>query len=124
MFSHIYYKNNKYKIILYNKILFNKMNIDINEYNKIKLINEELLIKNKELEDKLKSYTNNNRHKKYYENNSNVVKERAKKYMEKIKESNPEKIKEWSRNAYLNKKLKLQKEQKEQKEQNKIINEN
>ena len=83
------------------------MNIDINEYNKLKLINEELLIKNKELEEKLKSYTNNNRHKKYYENNSNTVKERAKKYMEKIKETNPEKIKEWSRNAYLNKKLKL-----------------
>jgi len=89
------------------------MNIDINEYNKLKLINEELLIKNKELEEKLKSYTNNNRHKKYYENNSNIVKERAKKYMEKIKETNPEKIKEWSRNTYLNKKekLKLQKEQ-------------
>jgi hypothetical protein len=30
------------------------MNIDINEYNKLKLINEELLIKNKELEEKLK----------------------------------------------------------------------
>ena len=83
------------------------MNIDINEYNKLKLINEELLIKNKELEEKLKSYTNNNRHKKYYENNSNIVKERAKKYMEKIKESNPEKLKEWSRNAYLNKKEKF-----------------
>jgi hypothetical protein len=62
------------------------MNIDINEYNKLKLINEELLIKNKELEEKLKSYTNNNRHKKYYENNSNIVKERAKKYMEKIRQ--------------------------------------
>jgi hypothetical protein len=89
------------------------MNIDINEYNKLKLMNEELLIKNKELEEKLKIYTNNNRHKKYYENNSDIVKERAKKYMEKIKETNPEKLKEWSRNAYLNKKekLKLQKEQ-------------
>jgi gliding motility-associated-like protein len=36
------------------------MNIDINEYNKLKLINEELIIKNKELEEKLKTYTNNN----------------------------------------------------------------
>ena len=88
------------------------MNIDINEYNKLKVVNEELIIKNKELEEKLKSYTNNNRHKKYYENNSNVVKERSKNYIKKIKETNPEKIKEWSRNAYLNKKekLKLQKE--------------
>ena len=98
------------------------MNIDINEYNKLKLMNEELLIKNKELEEKLKTYTNNNRHKKYYENNSNIVKERAKKYMEKIKETNPEKLKEWSRKAYLNKKEKL-KLQKEQKEQEKIIEE-
>ena len=95
------------------------MNIDINEYNKLKLMNEELLIKNKELEEKLKTYTNNNRHKKYYENNSNIVKERAKKYMEKIKETNPEKLKEWSRKAYLNKKEKL----KLQKEQEKIIEE-
>ena len=89
------------------------MNINIIEYNKLKLMNEELLIKNKELEDKLKSYTNNNRHKKYYENNSDIVKDRAKKYMEKIKETNPEKLKQWSRNAYLNKKekLKLLKEQ-------------
>ena len=33
--------------------------------------------------------------------------------MEKIKESNPKKLKEWSRNPYLNKKekIKLQKEQ-------------
>ena len=82
------------------------MNIDINEYNKLKLINEELLIKNKELEEKLKSYTNNNRHKKYYENNSNIVKERAKKYMEKIKETNPEKLKEWRHNAYIKRKEK------------------
>ena len=55
------------------------MNIDINEYNKLKLMNEELLMKNKELEEKLKSYTNNNSNKKYYKNNSDIVKERAKK---------------------------------------------
>ena len=66
------------------------MNIDIIEYNKLKLMNEELLIKNKELEDKLKSYTNNNRHKKYYENNADAIKEKSKNYMEKIKETNPE----------------------------------
>ena len=89
------------------------MNIDIIKYNKLKLINEELMIKNAELEERLKIYTNNTRHKKYYENNSNIVKERAKNYMQKIKETNPDKIKEWSRNAYLNKKekLKLQKQQ-------------
>ena len=41
------------------------------------------LKKNNELEDKLKSYTNNHRHKKYYDNNSEIVKKRAKNYMEK-----------------------------------------
>lgn len=55
---------------------------------------EELKEKNKILEDRLKSYTNNSRHKKYYDNNSEIVKQRAKKYMEKIKETNPEKLKE------------------------------
>jgi hypothetical protein len=83
------------------------MNIDINEYNKLKLINEELLKKNKELEEKLKSYTNPERHKRYYEKNSDIVKEKARNYMEKIKETNPEKLKEWRHQAYLNRKAKL-----------------
>lgn len=83
-------------------------NIDIIEFNKLKEENEELKKKNNELEDKLKSYTNNHRHKKYYDNNSEIVKERAKKYMGKIKETNPEKLKEWRHTAYLNRKAKLQ----------------
>ena len=62
--------------------------------------------KNKILEDRLKSYTNNSRHKKYYDNNSEIVKQRAKKYMEKIKETNPEKLKEWNHNAYMKRKEK------------------
>jgi ATP-dependent protease HslVU (ClpYQ) peptidase subunit len=57
-----------------------------------------------ELEEKLKKYTNNKQHIKYYENHKDVVKERAKNYMEKIKESNPEKLKEWRHNAYLKRK--------------------
>ena len=64
------------------------------EINKLKLEIEELKNKNNELEEKLKSYTNPERNKKYYEKNSNIVKEKAKKYMEKMKETNPEKIKE------------------------------
>jgi len=63
--------------------------------------------KNVELEEKLKLYTNPERNKKYYEKNSNVVKEKAKTYMEKIKETNPEKLKEWRHTAYLNRKAKL-----------------
>ena len=52
------------------------------------------------LEEKLKLYTNPERNKKYYEKNSDVVKEKAKTYMEKMKETNPEKLKEWRHNAY------------------------
>jgi hypothetical protein len=89
-------------------------NINIEDYEKLKKELEETKNKNKELEEKLKSYTSNHRHKKYYENNSDVVKERAKNYMDKIKETNPDKLKEWRHNAYLNRKAKLQ----TQKEQN------
>lgn len=39
--------------------------------------------------------------------NSEIVKEKAKIYMEKIKETNPEKLKEWRHQAYLNRKAKL-----------------
>jgi hypothetical protein len=64
----------------------------------------------KELEEHLKKYTNNNRHLKYYENNKDVVKERTKHYMEKLKTENPEKLKEWRRNYYLKRKEKTQNE--------------
>jgi FtsZ-binding cell division protein ZapB len=77
------------------------------ELNKLKLEIEELKIKNNELEEKLKLYTNPSRNKKYYEKNSDIVKEKAKNYMEKIKKTNPEKLKEWRHNAYLNRKAKL-----------------
>jgi hypothetical protein len=64
-----------------------------------------------ELEDNLKKYTNNNRHLKYYENNKEVVKERTKNYVEKLKNENPDKLKEWRRNYYLKKKEKKKDEQ-------------
>ena len=54
------------------------------ELNQLKIEIENLKLKNKELEDKLKSYTNPTRNKRYYEKNSNIVKEKAKNYMEKI----------------------------------------
>ena len=65
----------------------------------------------KELEDNLKKYTNNNRHLKYYENNKEVVKERTKNYVEKLKNENPDKLKEWRRTYYLKKKEKKKEEQ-------------
>ena len=77
------------------------------EINKLKLEIEELKIKNNELEQKLRCYTNPTRNKKYYEKNSDIVKEKAKNYMENIKETNPEKLKEWRHQAYLNRKAKL-----------------
>jgi len=77
------------------------------EINKLKLEIEELKNKNNELEEKLKCYTNPERNKRYYEKNSDIVKEKAKKYMGKIKETNPEKLKEWRHQAYLNRKAKL-----------------
>jgi len=83
------------------------MNNDIEEKEKLKLEIIELKNKIKELEEKIKSYTNTERHKRYYENNKTIIKEKAKKYMKKIKENNPDKIKEWSHNAYLKKKEKL-----------------
>ena len=73
----------------------------------LKLEIEELKKKNNELEEKLKNYTNNHRHKKYYENNSEVIKEKSKIYMEKIKETNPEKLKEWRHSAYVKRKQKV-----------------
>ena len=84
---------------------------DIDNETKLMAEIEELKKRNQELEDKLKSYTNPERNKKYYEKNSNIVKEKAKNYMEKIKETNPEKLKEWRHNAYLNRKAKLKAQQ-------------
>jgi hypothetical protein len=82
------------------------MNNDELELLRIK--NEELQKKIDELEEHLKKYTNNNRHIKYYENNKDTIKQNSKKYMEKIKETNPEKLKEWRHTAYINRKQKLQ----------------
>jgi hypothetical protein len=89
----------------------------INNNDLIKEI-EELKVKNKELEEKLKTYTNSDRHKKYYENHTEIVKEKAKKYMDKIKETNPEKLKEWRHNAYLKRKEKLKQKEEEKKDNN------
>jgi len=83
------------------------MNISIDEYNTMKQEIDELKKKNEELESRLKTYTNNHRHKKYYDNNTEIVKQRAKNYMEKVKETNPEKLKEWHYTAYLKRKEKL-----------------
>lgn len=81
------------------------------EVSELKLKLEKMEKYVKELEDNLKKYTNNNRHLKYYENNKEVVKERTKNYVEKLKNENPDKLKEWRRNYYLKKKEKKKEEQ-------------
>ena len=81
--------------------------VNIEMYNNLVIENELLKKKNIELEEKLKTYTNTERNKKYYEKNSEKVKENAKNYMERMKTENPDKLKEWRHNAYMNRKNKL-----------------
>ena len=81
--------------------------MNMEEIIKLKNENEELKNKIKDLENKLKKYTNSTGHQKYYKDHKEIVIEKAKKYMEKIKIENPDKIKEWRHNAYLKRKEKL-----------------
>ena len=69
--------------------------------------NEELKKKNADLEERLKKYTNGNNHKRYYEKNKEKVKELGTNYIQKLKEENPAKLKEYRRTAYLNRKAKI-----------------
>jgi hypothetical protein len=75
--------------------------------------NEILKQRINELEERLKKYTCGKNHKKYYENNKEIVMEKGAKYLQKLKEDNPEKLKEYRRNAYLNRKEKLKNLEKE-----------
>jgi hypothetical protein len=71
---------------------------------------------NKELKEKLKTYTAPLRRKTYYENHKEELIQKNKEYREKNNytyEVSPEKKKEYARRAYLNKKEKLQKEKEE-----------
>jgi hypothetical protein len=72
---------------------------DIIKQNKL-LIEENVLLK-----EKLEKYMS--QHKNYYENNKEIINEKAKQRLKKIAEENPEKIKEYRRNAYLKRKEKL-----------------
>ena len=81
------------------------------EIEKIRKENEELKIKNTELEERLKKYTNGDNHKRYYEKNKEQVKELGSNYLQKLKEENPEKLKEYRRRAYQKRKERLLQEQ-------------
>ena len=73
------------------------------------LVAENEKLKNEiiELKEQLKKYTYGNTHKRYYEKNKERVKEGGANYLKKLKEENPDKLKEYRRTAYLNKKNKL-----------------
>ena len=80
----------------------------MNNIDEILQENQSLKIKNQELEHKLQKYTNSEGHKRYYEKHKDIVKQKGHNYLQKLKDENPEKLKEYRRTAYLNRKAKLQ----------------
>ena len=74
--------------------------------------NDSLKQQVKELQEQLHVYTKS--YKKYYEEHTQEVKDKAKVYLGKLKESNPEKLKEYRHTAYLNRKAKLQSQKEKQ----------
>ena len=85
-------------------ININKVEVDEKSILKLKIV--ELTNKVNELEERLKKYTNGSNHKRYYEKNKEKIKESGSTYLQKLKTENPEKLKEYSRRAYANKKKK------------------
>lgn len=69
---------------------------------------ENVLLKSKveELETKLSKYTNNTRHRKYYEEHKREIKEKANEYLKRLATENPDKLKEYRHRAYLKQKEK------------------
>ena len=82
----------------------------------LKKENDELKQRINELEQHLKKYTNSKGHQEYYEKNKEIIKKKGTIKLTKLKEENPEKIKEYRRRAYLKRKEKIQKEKELEKE--------
>ena len=76
----------------------------VKTYDELKVENETLRTHIAETNETLRRYTNGSNHKRYYEAHKEEVKARAKAYMERLKEEDPEKIREWHRNSRLKKK--------------------
>ena len=76
---------------------------EINEY----LLGEvkRLQLENNKLKSQLEKY--NNSRKYYYEKHKEIINEKAKERLKKISQENPDKIKEYARNAYLKRKEKI-----------------
>jgi len=73
--------------------------------------NELLKQRINELEERLKKYTCGKNHKKYYEKNKGKVMENGANYLQKLKEENPEKLKEYRKRAYQKRKEKMKQEE-------------
>jgi cell division septum initiation protein DivIVA len=77
--------------------------------------NERLKQRISELEERLKNYSNPPAHKAFYEKNKEKIIKESSERLKKLAESNPEKIKQYRRTAYLKRKEKLKKENIEEK---------
>jgi hypothetical protein len=69
--------------------------------------NQELKVLVAELQDKLKRYSNPESCQKFYEKNKDKIIQTSNERLKKLKEMNPDKLKEYRRNAYLKRKEKL-----------------
>jgi len=63
-----------------------------------------------ELQEKLKKYTNPVAHQVFYEKNKEKIIKESSERLKKLKENNPDKLKEYRRTAYLKRKEKLNNE--------------
>jgi hypothetical protein len=85
-------------------------------YDEIIKENKELRNENSLLKEKLEKYIS--QHKNYYQNNKEIINEKAKQRLKKIAVEDPEKLKEYRRTAYLKRKEKNKKEKNEKEEIN------
>jgi hypothetical protein len=72
--------------------------------------NKQLKFLVEELQEKLKKYTNPESCQKFYEKNKEKIIQTSNERLKKLKEINPDKLKEYRRNAYLKRKEKLKNE--------------
>lgn len=80
------------------------------ELDTLKKENIELKAKVLELEERLKKYSNGENHKRYYEKNKEKIKAKGTENLKKLKETNPEKLREYRHNYYLKRKERLKAE--------------
>jgi hypothetical protein len=88
------------------------------ENTKLQEENARLKITIQELETRLKKYINNEAHKKYYENHKQEIKQQQSKYIEKLREENPDKMKEYWKRAYQKRKEKKLQQQENTQDKN------